>query len=105
MNDDRKKHGPESVGSILDSVLDSTGLRRRTAERTVLEDWPDIVGDKIAGQSRPIDIRDGILVLEADHAAWRQELTLLIPEIIRKLNRKYGEGTVKEIKWKHGGIR
>ena len=85
MSEDAKKKGPERVGSILDAVLESTGLRRRSDERVVLDDWAAIVGDKIAGHTRPVDIRDGVLYLQADDAAWRQELTLLIPEIKRKL--------------------
>jgi predicted nucleic acid-binding Zn ribbon protein len=105
MSNDRPKNGPEKISGILDSLLQNTGINRRSGERRVLDDWVGIVGENIAGNSRPVDIRDGVLYLEAGHPAWRQELNMLFPEIIEKMNRIYGEGTVKEIKWTHGGNR
>ena len=105
MNDDHRRRGPQRLGAILPDVHRKCGLERRARERDLLEDWPEIVGEKIAGHSRPVDIRDGVLWLTVDHAAWRQELTLLQPEIIRRLNERHGEGTVVEIRWRHGGSR
>ena len=40
-----------------------------------------------------------MLLLEADHGAWRQELTLLLPLIEEKYNREFGPGTVTAIQW------
>ena len=105
MNDDRHKARPERVGSILDTVLNQTGLSRRSRERSVLDDWPDVVGERVAEHTQAVDIEDGVLFIEADHAAWRQELTMLFPAIIEKYNTKHGEGTVREVRWRRGGTR
>jgi predicted nucleic acid-binding Zn ribbon protein len=105
MNDGRHKSRPEHVGRIVSSVLRSTGLTARAKERTVLESWADVVGERAAAHTRAVDIADGVLVIEADHAAWRQELTLLFPAIIEKYNARHGEGTVREIRWRRGGTR
>lgn len=105
MSDDRHKSRPVRVDEVLDSVLESTGLRARARERSVLESWAGIVGERAAAHTRAVDIADGVLVVEADHAAWRQELTLLFPAIIEKYNRRHGEDTVREIRWRHGGTR
>ncbi len=92
--------GPQPVSSILGQVLKECGLKERFEERSPLLSWPEIVGANIAEHSRAVDISDGVLVLEADHGAWRQELSLLIPMIIQKFNALYGEGTVTEIQWR-----
>jgi predicted nucleic acid-binding Zn ribbon protein len=97
----RGKGKPQSVGDILPSALAAAGLGRRFAERSVLEDWAQIAGERVAAHSRAVDLRDGVLVLDADHGAWRQELTLLFPTIVRKYNERHGEGTVREIRWLH----
>jgi len=98
----RGKRGPERVGSILDSVLESTGLRRRAEERDLLDAWADVVGERIAAHSRAVDLQDGVLQVDADHAAWRQELTLLFPEILRRFRTRFGDGAVREIRWLRG---
>jgi len=96
------KHGPEKIGSILDSVLEASGLNRRVQERDLLEAWPGVVGERIAAHSRAVDLQDGVLQVDADHAAWRQELTLLFPEILRRFQARFGEHAVKEIRWLRG---
>ncbi len=101
MTGKRGKSRPEAVGDILPSVLEAAGLGRRFAERSVLDDWAQIAGERVAAHSRAVDLRDGVLVLDADHGAWRQELTLLFPTIARKYNERHGAGTVREIRWLH----
>lgn len=101
MRPKRGKGRLEPVGAILASVLEGTGLRRRVEERSVLERWPEVAGERLAAHVRAVDLSDGILVLDADHGAWRQESTLLFPEITKRFNERCGAGTVTEIRWRH----
>lgn len=101
MTGGRGKGKLQPVGDILASALEAAGLDRRFAERSVLDDWAQVAGERVAAHSRAVDLRDGVLVLDADHGAWRQELTLLFPAIARKYNERHGEGTVREIRWLH----
>lgn len=98
----RERHGPaERVGEVLARLLETTGLGRRRDERQLLESWTEIVGERVARFSRPVDLSDGVLTLEADNAVWRQELTLLLPLIAKRFNELHGEGSVREIRWHH----
>jgi len=96
----RDNPGPQPVSRILEGVLRDCGLQDRMDERAALLGWRAIVGDEIAAHSRAADLVDGVLTLEADHGAWRQELAMLVPEIIRKFNARYGEGTVTAVQWR-----
>jgi predicted nucleic acid-binding Zn ribbon protein len=93
--------GPQPVSKILAGVLRECGLSERLKERSPLLAWAEVVGEEIAQHSKATDISEGILIVEADHGAWRQELTLLIPMIIKKFNALFGEGTVTEIQWRN----
>ena len=102
----RARHGPaERVGEVLARLLETTGLGRRRDERLLLESWTVIVGERVARFSRPVDLSDGVLTLEADNAVWRQELTLLLPLIAKRFNELHGEGSVREIRWHHRSPR
>ena len=96
----QKKEGPQPVSRILEGALRRFGLHERLAERSALLKWREIVGDEIADHSRAIDLSDGVLVLEADHGAWRQEVGMLMPMIVKKFNALCGEGTVTTIRWR-----
>ena len=97
----RDRTGPKPISGILRDVLESCGLNNRMQERSLLLHWLDVVGPEIASHSRAVDIRDGVLIIDADHGAWRQELGLLIPQIIQKFNAMYGEDAVREVQWLH----
>jgi predicted nucleic acid-binding Zn ribbon protein len=99
MRGDRRHGQPEQAGAILKGLLTRLGLQERLEQRCLLEAWPQVVGEKIARFSRAIDLQDGVLLLQADNAVWRQELTLLLPTIMEKYNERYGAGTIKEIRW------
>jgi predicted nucleic acid-binding Zn ribbon protein len=99
MSQNDRKTGPVRLDRILDGVLSECGLSDRMAERSLLEVWPQIVGERIARHVRAVDLRDGVLLLAADHGAWRQEVTLLLPRIREQCNERFGEGVVQEIRW------
>jgi predicted nucleic acid-binding Zn ribbon protein len=101
MTNRRDNSGPQSLSKILPEVLRQCGLDDRLEERSVLLHWRTIVGEDIAAHSQAVDLTDGILVLEADHGAWRQEVTMLLPEIKKKFNALFGPETVTEIRWRH----
>jgi predicted nucleic acid-binding Zn ribbon protein len=100
-----KKEGPQPISRLIEGALRQFGLHERFTERSVLLKWSEVVGEEIATHSRAVDLIDGVLVLEADHGAWRQELTLLMPMIIKKFNELCGAGTVKEIQWRDRPVR
>ena len=92
-----KREGPQPVSRIIGDALRRFGLNERLEERAALLRWREIVGDEIAEHSRAVDLEDGVLVLEADHGAWRQEVTMLVPLIVEKFNALCGDGTLSLI--------
>ena len=94
----RRKSHPVKVSEIMGDVLDKLGLSHRLTKDSVLEKWPVIVGPKMAKHTKAVDCRDGVLIISADHGAWRQELILLAPMIIKKYNEATGDQTIKEIR-------
>jgi len=107
MNKRRDDSGPQPLSKILPDVLRRCGLEDRLEERSPLQRWREIVGEEIAAHSQAVDLRDGVLVLEADHGAWRQEVNMLLPVIKEKFNAIFGAGTVTDIQWRNrpGGGR
>jgi predicted nucleic acid-binding Zn ribbon protein len=100
-----KRNGLLPVSRLIEGALRQYGLHERLADRKALLRWQEIVGEEIAAHSRAVDLVDGILILEADHGAWRQELTMLVPMIIEKFNAMFGEGTVTEVQWRERPVR
>lgn len=93
------------IDRILDGVLEDCGLDQRLAERDLLTAWPELVGDRLAAHVRAVDLREGVLYLDADHGAWRQEVTLLLPQIRQRCGERFGGEAITDIRWIRPGSR
>ncbi len=75
---------PREVGSALGA------LKSRTAPPTPLAavqlHWPDVAGAAIAAEATPVAEREGVVTVACRSAVWAQELDLMGPELLRRLN-------------------
>lgn len=67
-------------------------LSARLAPDTVLgrvqRVWPQAVGERIAEQARPVSERAGVLTVSCSASVWAQELDLMAPAILERLNTR-----------------
>jgi predicted nucleic acid-binding Zn ribbon protein len=75
----------------------SKHIEKRLREADILRLWPQIVGERIARRTKPVQLQRGRLVIECSEAVWRAELQFLKPELLQKIQDTVGEGFVKEI--------
>ena len=50
--------------------------------------WDQVVGPVIAQHSQVIGLRDGVMTIRADSAAWATQLTYLIPQLERTIKER-----------------
>ncbi len=99
MSERRRSH-PTPVGDAVAAWLKSAGLSERVGQAAVVEAWPALVGERIARAARPEAVAsDGTLVVRVTSSAWRQELSLMTPEVLALLNRDRATGRIKRIRW------
>ncbi len=104
--------GPVHLGKILEKTIISSGLDQESRERLrqglkenkIFAVWEDSVGQTVALHTRPENIQRGYLTVFVSDSAWMQELQFLKSEIKKKLNRKLGRGTVRDIRFQIGAI-
>ncbi len=78
-----------SLHDALDAYLSRAGLKRRLDQASVIPEWPELVGPKIAEVATPqVVLRGGVLVVSVNSSAWIQELQLMSPEILKKLGQR-----------------
>lgn len=80
------KQTPESAEQILTAYLVDRGYYTRIQRLQALKLWPQTVGGNIAQATRPLGVREQTLVVGVFQAVWRQQLQILKPQILHKLN-------------------
>jgi predicted nucleic acid-binding Zn ribbon protein len=77
-------------------------LAQELAPDTLLADvqraWPDAVGTVIAAQAGPTAERAGVLTISCAASVWAQELDLMAPQIVERLNASLRRGQVKRLR-------
>jgi len=97
---ERRRSRPTRVGDILAGVLKSAGIADRLGQASVVAAWSELVGERIAGAAMPESVAaDGTLFVRVKSSAWRQELSLMTPEVLSLLNADRSTGRIKRIRW------
>jgi predicted nucleic acid-binding Zn ribbon protein len=92
-----KKESAKLIGSGISSVLSVLGIGRKVKQYELLEAWPGIVGEQIAGVTKAERITDGKLFVHVDEAVWRNELVFLKKDLIAKINSTMQQEIVRDI--------
>ena len=93
------------IGQIIDGWLAKSGFAKRLDVSQVVERWAETVGPQIAAATRAEAVNaDGTLWVRVASSAWANELSLMAPRILAKLNQDR-RGQIKEIRWLTGGVK
>lgn len=88
---------PQSLGTVIQSVIDRLGLRQHINEARIIETWATLAGPQVNGVTSSVWLKGETLFVKIRSAAWRQELHLRRRDWRQRLNDELGEELVKEI--------
>ncbi len=96
----QKKRKPKKLGDVMSDVLKDSGIADRIAQASVIPDWLDLVGPQIARVTEPMSVtRQGTLFVAVTTNSWMTELSLMEPELLRRLNQRTGRLAIRKIRW------
>jgi predicted nucleic acid-binding Zn ribbon protein len=99
-----EKKAPTHLADALTSYFKQAGLTKRVQQAGIIEEWAALVGPQIARVTEPDSITpDGVLRVRVATAAWANELSLMSPRILARLNAGRS-GRVKQIRWVPGPL-
>lgn len=107
------RYDPRLIGIVIEKEVGSRGWRQPIAVGSVIGQWEEIVGDLVAGHCPVESFEGGKLIIQADSTAWAQQMQLLLPQIMARIDQAVGEGVVEQVvvlppkapSWTHGKYR
>jgi predicted nucleic acid-binding Zn ribbon protein len=73
-------------------------LQPQTPLSAVQRAWPEVAGEAVAAEAEPVAVRAGVVTIACRSAVWAQELTLLAPTLVDRLNEMPGAPHVTELR-------
>lgn len=90
------RRSPRPLAFALDE------LRDELAPQTLLADaqraWPEAVGAAVAAEAQPAAERNGVLTISCSASVWAQELDLMGPAIVERLNGRLRGGQISRLR-------
>ena len=97
---DGPRRRPAALGDVLAGLLQQSGLADRVEQAALLPEWAELVGPQIAAVTEPRSVTaDGTLWVAVRTHAWMSELSLLEPELLRKLATRPLRSPIRKIRW------
>lgn len=101
---------PQPLGKAFGKFVQRQGWQTQIGVRTLLSQWPQLVGTAVADHCKPVGFREGVLQVQAESTTWATALRTLAPKVIASLNESLGQGSVTRIdirgpaapSWNHG---
>ncbi|MEO7659366.1 MAG: DUF721 domain-containing protein [Pyrinomonadaceae bacterium] len=90
----------EQLFGAIPTVLNGLGPNAEIEEAVVFAAWPRCAGELLEQRTAPLEFFENRLVIAVQDETWRRHLEDLSPQMLIKLNRSLGQGTVKFIEFR-----
>lgn len=98
MSGNRGRGEPRPVTDSLAQVGAELGLADPRATQRLVDSWPEIAGERVARHARPLQVRNRILTIAVDDAAWAAELRYQEELLRRRIAEHVDEGIVRALR-------
>lgn len=93
----------ESFETLLDRILqhfaeDDVGLLEK-----LRNSWSELLDSTLAAQVRPVDLKNGVLILEVNNPSWMYVFEMQHKTKIRKILLKAGNGAINDLRFVQRG--
>jgi predicted nucleic acid-binding Zn ribbon protein len=95
-----RRPAPRPLSAALDGFTAALSPSGTLARVQVV--WNAAIGPTVAAAAAPTAERDGVLIVTCSAAVWAQELELMAPTLLERLNEALGEDLLHKLRCRTG---
>lgn len=88
---------PVRVDSVLAALLEKHGVKEQVERMSVLDLWPELVGEHVAEVTKAKGVSEATLFVEVRTSAWLMELNIMKEEFLVRVNERLGDVPLERI--------
>ncbi len=85
---------PGSIGAAVAALARDHGWSEELARSELFIGWAEAVGVSVAEHTAPVDLAEGVLVVQCDSTAWATQLGLMRSSIVTALAERFPDAGV-----------
>jgi predicted nucleic acid-binding Zn ribbon protein len=89
----------KNIGELILRNLRSQGLETPLLQKRLVEAWPTVMGDMVAGYTQEVYIRNQTLWVHLTSPALRADLSMMKQDIVKKLNAAVDNQVIVDIRF------
>jgi len=94
----------DSIGTVLNGLARRLGLESKLLECRIRREWTTIVGEPIASNTWPDQIRYKKLYVRVQNAVWLHQLSFFKPTLVKKISSVTGTDLIADIAFRVGEL-
>ena len=91
------KRDVQQLKDLIMRNLRVQGLETPLLQKRLIDEWPEVMGEMIAGYTQNLYIRNQTMFVHMTNPALRADLSMERKEIVRRLNEKVGSQIITDI--------
>lgn len=95
---DDRTHEAVSIGAVVDRLLLEGVFARGMPIASLASKWPQVVGERLAKETSPLSLEEGVLTVGATNGPWGAQARFLHEEIRRRADEALGLGAVTSVR-------
>ena len=88
----------KNIGELILRNLRSQGLETPLLQKRLVDAWPTVMGDMVAGYTQEVYIRNQTLWVHLTSPALRADLSMMKQDIVKKLNAAVDSQVIVDIR-------
>lgn len=89
---------PEPLGLVLEGLRSDRTLAAGMSLGELGRRWGEVVGERLALETRPAGVEGGVLLVRASSAAWAAQVRFLAAEVRARANKALGKEAIREVR-------
>jgi predicted nucleic acid-binding Zn ribbon protein len=89
----------KNIGELILRNLRSQGLETPLLQKRLVDAWPTVMGDMVAGYAQEVYIRNQTLWVHLTSPALRADLSMMKQDIVKKLNAAVDSQVIADIRF------
>jgi len=90
--------GPTPIRRSLERLLAGMGSPEIDSMATLLDRWPEVVGESLAARIKAVAVRGSELLVSVDDPAWASQISWLETQLLERIDGIIGSGRITAVR-------